>query len=33
MASKTSNAMKRCAGYMKAVRRGKKKKTASKKKK
>ena len=32
MASKKSAAMKRCEGYMKAVRKGKKK-TASKKKK
>ena len=32
MAGKKSNAMKRCEGYMKAVRKGKKK-TSSKKKK
>tara|TARA_R100000995_G_C3378991_1_gene75177 strand:- start:172 stop:309 length:138 start_codon:yes stop_codon:yes gene_type:complete len=32
MASKRSNAMKRCMGYMKAVRKGKKKKPVRKKK-
>ena len=33
MAPKVSNAMKRCMGYMRAVRKGKKRKTSSKKKK